>query len=155
MTRHKVRGKEYERRYRLEVRKNRRSQAKNSELHAQTLEAKQNLAETQERLQRALASERTLRKEKDALWKRRDRAPEQQTKAVSKAVQKAKTHRLQEKGAVPETSREMVRELVQLSVPVANIDSVIRAVNDSTGVATEGSISRRTASRIVDRKAHV
>jgi hypothetical protein len=43
----------------------------------------------------------------------------------------------------------MVRELAQLSVPVANINSVIRAVNDSTGVATKGSISRRTASRIV------
>jgi hypothetical protein len=68
---------------------------------------------------------------------------------VSKAVQKAKTHQLQEKGMVSEPSREMVRELVQLSVPVANIRSVVKAVNDSTGVTTKGSISRRTASRIV------
>jgi hypothetical protein len=146
---HKVRGQEYERRYRLEVRKNRRTQGKNSSLLAETSQAKQSLAETQAHLQRALAVERKLRKEKDALRKRRDRVPEQQSKAVSKAVQKATTHQLQEKGAVSAASRGMVRKLVQLSVPVANISSVVKAVNDSAGVTTNGLISRRTASWIV------
>lgn len=43
----------------------------------------------------------------------------------------------------------MVRELTQLAVPVANINAVVQAVNDSRGVTTEGNISRRTSSRII------
>ena len=122
---------------------------KNSSLLAETSQAKQSLVGTQAHLQHALAVERKLRKEKDALWKRRDRVPEQQSKAVSKAVQKATTHQLQEKGAVLEASREMVCELVQLNVPVANISSVVKVVNDSAGVTTNGLISQRTVSQIV------
>ena len=139
-------GKEYEHRYCLEHWKLKQSQGKGATLHSEASLSAQALAELQNRLSTALALEQKLHKEKDTLRKRSERAPVQRTMAVGKAVQKAKTHQLQQKGAITEPSREMVRELVQLGLPVASISGTIHAVNNSQGVTTHRNISRCTAS---------
>jgi hypothetical protein len=95
-----------------------------------------------------------LQKKSNALRKRRDRAA-QKTKAVEKAVEKtciaagSQVHHLKEKGVVPESSRALVREFVHLNIPVENINKTIQSVSHTLGVVVDGTLSKRTASRII------
>lgn len=103
------------------------------------------------KLQERLA---TLRKEKDALRKRVSRGVNGRSKAVAKAVERAKLTSamvffVKNKGIVTTETRRLIRKLVQLSVPFANIQQVITRVLKTAGVQVVGSIDRRTVRRVV------
>ena len=149
LTHQTIRANKYEHDYRLERRKNKRSQVRNNKLRTNVAQAARNHLETQARLKESIAQEARLRMDKDALRKARERAPKQKSRAVDKEVKKSKTFHLKEKGTVPDRLRETVCDLVQLGVPVDHVESVISAVNESHGVSTKGNMSCRTASRII------
>ena len=112
------------------------------------------MVETEHQLSCAVAQNKVLVKEQKVLRLCDSQAPVQKAKAIEKAVAKATisqssgTH-LKEKGVVSDPSRAMVRNLVQLGVPVANVEGAINAVSEQLGVSVQDSLSARTVSRIV------
>lgn len=78
----------------------------------------------------AIALEK-LKKEKDALRKAREHAPEQKVKAMLRGVQKAKVCHVKEKGVVPD---QFCIGAADLGVLVANLGDVFTVVNESQGM---------------------
>ncbi|KAJ7478520.1 hypothetical protein FB451DRAFT_1131708 [Mycena latifolia] len=110
----------------------------------QFLEASNNLVNV------LAARNSALAKSKKVLTMRVRRAPTKQEKAVAKVKKDANVFRLQNKGLISDTSRELVTDLVALhNVPVSKILSVIKTVAQSIGVTVEGNISERSVGRIV------
>lgn len=56
---------------------------------------------------------------------------------------------LKHKGVIPDTTRNLIRDLVSLGLKVHQVRAVIEAVAGSAGVSVEGSISDRSVERIV------
>ncbi|KAI0367582.1 hypothetical protein BV20DRAFT_949876 [Pilatotrama ljubarskyi] len=56
---------------------------------------------------------------------------------------------LKENGVISERARHMIRELVKLNVPVNNVSDVILAVAEAMGMDVQGSVHKRSVSRIV------
>jgi len=152
----RLRGNEFKRKYNNEHRKQVQSQDAKATLRSSVQNSQMELAATQKELEdtqgqlaKALEPKTMLEKMKDALRKRKDRAPAIKARAVEKAVENAKTIRLSESGMFSESSREMVRELVQSGVPIAHVDDAIQAVSAGLGISVQDSISQRSAARIV------
>lgn len=99
-----------------------------------------------------------LYKRNDALRKKVERHPASQARAVSKALEAAAdtmaaSHEpafaLKHKGVVPDSVRELVRDLVVLGVNIARVNKVVTTVASAGGLTVNGSFSTRTASRAV------
>ncbi|RDX40613.1 hypothetical protein OH76DRAFT_1365964 [Lentinus brumalis] len=95
-----------------------------------------------------------LRKRGDALRKKVQRAPEQQARAISRAVEAATATTpaqnifcFKEKGVVSDPVRELVRDLIALGVRVRHVNGVISTVAGAAGLTVVGGISERTAAR--------
>ena len=133
--------------------------------HARAMAASQGLAaeELQCQLDDALRSANKLRartsdfqKQNEALRKRVERFPSQRQRAIEKAVDtatEAATHEnvfhLKEKGIVPESVRELLRDLITLGVKVCHVNDVIKLVGEAAGLTVKGSVSSRTAGRTI------
>lgn len=96
-----------------------------------------------------------LQKNKNMLRMRSERAPGMRARAVEKAVEKIQaedtgnTHNMKDKGVFTEDTRETVRELVELGVPVEKVGRAFEAVAKGVGKKVVGSIDPRSVSRIV------
>lgn len=155
----KQRGNDYKRRNHNEHRKQLRSEIQIKSLKSQGAETFKEAARTREILnlvtkERDVLAERnvaleernsTLKRQKDTLKKSKDRA----AGAKAAAVGKAKVVRLKEKGIILEASRDTIRELIRLGVPVEHVDGVLRAVAGGLGITIQDSISARSVARII------
>ncbi|KAI0352435.1 hypothetical protein OH77DRAFT_1460105 [Trametes cingulata] len=56
---------------------------------------------------------------------------------------------LKEDGVITDITRHMIRELVRLNVPVSSVAEVILVVAEAMGMQVDGSVHRRSVSRIV------
>jgi hypothetical protein len=111
------------------------------------------LSDTRDLLSQAETHTKGLNKKINKLRMRSDRAADSKAKAVEKAVSQVSTathtYNLKQKGAVTDEARSMVRDLVQLGVPVENVNNVVHVVSEPLGVTVCGDISKRTVSRAV------
>jgi len=117
-----------------------------SKLNSQLLDANSTLARTQER-------NLVLQQRVDKLCMRSARAAKSTSKAIDKAVSKAKisarTYQLKHKGTVVNDARSLSRDLVQLGVPVTKVNNAIHRVSRTVGITVLGDISNRTVRRTV------
>jgi myosin heavy subunit len=141
----RARADDYKRRLHNEHRTLQRARKTQDKLRTEATIAKDELASAKDDLAQARESNAALKKDKNTLRMRCARAPVQ----LNKAIQKAKTHQVKEKGIITEVDREMVRDLVQLGLPVSSISGAIHTVSRGLGVAVEGSVDERSVSRIV------
>jgi hypothetical protein len=58
-------------------------------------------------------------------------------------------HQLKEKGVIRDGTRHIVRDLVQLGVPMENVSSALEAVAQGLGMKVKGHVSTRSVGRIV------
>ena len=127
-------------------RKLNRSTSSHRKIREEHVKIKQALTAVEEKLTGALESNTHLRKDKDALRKRLDRS----NGSHEADILKSKTHRLKEKGGIiSESSREMLRELGQCSVPVGRVNDVIQAVSRGLGVEVKDSVDKHSVARII------
>ena len=117
-----------------------------SKLNSQLLDANSTLARTQER-------NLVLQQRVDKLRMRSARAAKSTSKAIDKAVSKAKIsariYQLKHKGTVVNDARSLSRDLVQLGVPVTKVNNAIHRVSRTVGITVLGDISNRTVRRTV------
>lgn len=157
------RGDSYKRRMNNEHRKGLRAKAQNEKVKSsltstkaelRTIKAECNethaeLKDTHEELNQVIERNQELKKNKDAFRKHKARAPARITLAANKGAKKAGTVHMREHGAISESCREMVRELVKCGVPVDNVNDVIHIVCEGFGFEVPDGISPRSVSRIV------
>ncbi|KAL7282534.1 hypothetical protein ACG7TL_004005 [Trametes sanguinea] len=97
----------------------------------------------------------SLRKQNKALRARVDRASAQKERAVNKALAEAasSTERpslvLKEGGVVPDATRSLVRDMIELGLKVDQVKGAMHAVTCAVGAEVEGDISSRSVRRIV------
>jgi hypothetical protein len=143
-----LRGNDYKCRYNNEHRKKLRSKLRIETLQT-SLGVEHENSDILEELQDIQQKNIELVQNKDAIRKRKERAPAQTAFAVKKSILRATTHQLQEKGVISDSTREMIRELVSNGISVANIDNVIHIVSEGVGVEVSDHISTRSVGRIV------
>jgi hypothetical protein len=86
-----------------------------------------------------------LQKQKDTLWKVKERVSS--TKMA--AVEKAKRVRLKEKGVISDSTRDKIRELIKFGVPVEHVEDVFWVVAEEFGIIIDDRISARSVSLVI------
>jgi hypothetical protein len=163
-----LRAEDYKRRFRNEVKKSTRAKKQNG-----VLQEKLKTAEADAVLARATANSiyvstsaeldhtrETLARTEKSLVQMQDRVVSsaktrnrlsmrlaRMPKKVSRVL--SQPHQLKEKGVIREETRHIVRELVQLGVPMENVSNTLEAVAQGLGVGIKGHISTRSVGRIV------
>jgi hypothetical protein len=130
------------------------------ELARQRARADDNARRYRNKAREALRAKTTrdlLRAEKAQIYNvshaRAARVPQQKQRAVSKALEKAKAvpneRHLKHKGIVQEESREMIRDLQTLNVPVEKLNEVVHIVGKGFGLKVMDNVSARTIGRVM------
>lgn len=156
-------GDDYKRRLNNEHRKERRSKAQIERLRSEVVSSKTKLKEVagdladahdeldevQKGFDQLKECNNTLKHEKAALKKQKQRVPTRIALAVKKETTKVTTCSLREQGIISEPCREMIRDLVENGVPVDRVNDVIHSVCDSFSIIVPDKVSPRSVSRIV------
>lgn len=155
-------GDDYKRRLNNEHRKERRSKAQIERLRSEVVSSKTKLKEVagdladahdkldevQKGFDQLKECNNTLKHEKAALKKQKQRVPTRIALAV-KETTKVTTCSLREQGIISEPCREMIRDLVENGVPVDRVNDVIHSVCDSFSIIMLDKVSPWSVSRIV------
>lgn len=155
----KSRGDDYKRRNNNEHRKQVRSEGVVRKLKAMAAEQTKAAASAEAQLELvksecdtlakkgAILEEKNivLKKQKETLRKARERAAGKKEAAIAQS----KRVKLKEKGIISESSRDIIRELIKLGVPVDHVDAVLQAIAESLGIVIKDHVSARSVSRII------
>jgi hypothetical protein len=163
-----LRAEDYKRRFRNEVKKATRAKKQNGVLQeklkaaeaevflarttansihvstsAELVRTQETLARTERSLVQIQDHVASSSKTRNRLSMRLARMPAKTSPNISQPYQ------LKEKGVIGEETRRIVRDLVQLGVPMENVSNTLETVAQGLGVEIKGHISMRSVGRIV------
>ncbi|KDQ21272.1 hypothetical protein BOTBODRAFT_168571 [Botryobasidium botryosum FD-172 SS1] len=119
-------------------------QAELEELQTRAEDAEEGAQRLEKKLGKELERSDGLKRRNNALRMSKARAPQKQQNAVAEGTRVS----LKEKGIITDDTREGVRDLLSLKIPVESVNSTIHTVARMLGSNVPDSIDRRSVSRI-------